>query len=62
VNGTGATAVGRTAVRTIHIGHERFPSTVVDWARWPMYGDTAARDRLPAGAAGPRTRWEAQLG
>jgi len=49
-------------VRTIHIGHERFPSTVVDWARWPMYGDTAARDRLPAGAAGPRTRWEAQLG
>jgi hypothetical protein len=27
-----------------------------------MYGDTAARDRLPADAAGPNTRWEAQLG
>ncbi|GAA2855291.1 RICIN domain-containing protein [Nonomuraea rubra] len=40
----------------------RFPNTVVDWARWTMYGDTAARDRLPAGAAGPNTRWEAQLG
>ncbi|TMR24906.1 mucin-2 [Nonomuraea turkmeniaca] len=40
----------------------RFPNTVVDWARWTMYGDTAARDRLPADAAGPNTRWEAQLG
>jgi hypothetical protein len=27
-----------------------------------MYDDTAARDRLPAAAAGPNTRWEAQLG
>ncbi|MGP3982501.1 alpha/beta hydrolase family protein [Streptomyces sp. KR80] len=41
---------------------KRFPNTVVDWARWTMYGDTAARDRLPADAAGPNTRWEAQLG
>ncbi|MBC9731239.1 RICIN domain-containing protein, partial [Streptomyces sp. TRM68367] len=40
----------------------RFPNTVVDWARWTMYGDTAARDRLPADAAGPNTRWEARLG
>ncbi|MGR6919354.1 RICIN domain-containing protein [[Actinomadura] parvosata] len=40
----------------------RFPATVVDWARWTMYGDTAARDRLPADAAGSNTRWEAQLG
>ncbi|TDD03292.1 RICIN domain-containing protein [Nonomuraea diastatica] len=40
----------------------RFPNTVVDWARWTMYGDTAARDRLPADAAGSNTRWEAQLG
>ncbi|WP_129785275.1 RICIN domain-containing protein [Promicromonospora panici] len=40
----------------------RFPTTVVDWARWTMYGDTAARDRLPADAAGANTRWEAQLG
>lgn len=40
----------------------RFPKTVVDWARWTMYGDTAARDRLPADAAGSNTRWEAKLG
>ena len=40
----------------------RFPRTVVDWARWTMYGDTAARDRLPADASGSNTRWEAQLG
>ncbi|QFU91698.1 RICIN domain-containing protein [Amycolatopsis sp. YIM 10] len=40
----------------------RFPNTVVDWARWTMYDDTAARDRLPADAAGPNTKWEAQLG
>ncbi|MGI5149394.1 cellulose binding domain-containing protein [Plantactinospora sp. CA-294935] len=36
----------------------RFPATVVDWARWTMYGDTAARDRLPADASGSGTRWE----
>lgn len=36
----------------------RFPATVVDWARWTMYGDTAARDRLPSDAAGSGTRWE----
>ncbi|MET9816024.1 RICIN domain-containing protein [Streptomyces sp. NPDC006355] len=41
---------------------QRFPRTVVDWARWTMYGDNAARDRLPADAAGSNTRWEAQLG
>ena len=40
----------------------RFPTTVVDWARWSMYGDTAARDRLPTDAAGSNTRWEANLG
>ncbi|GAB4004655.1 hypothetical protein GCM10029992_50310 [Glycomyces albus] len=43
-------------------GDDRFPNTVVDWARWSMYGDTAARDRLPQDAAGSDTRWEAQLG
>jgi hypothetical protein len=41
---------------------QRFPRTVVDWARWTMYGDTAARDRLPADASGSNTRWESQLG
>jgi hypothetical protein len=41
---------------------QRFPRTVVDWARWTMYGDTAARDRLPADASGSGTRWESALG
>ena len=41
---------------------QRFPRTVVDWARWTMYGDTAARDRLPADASGSNIRWEARLG
>ncbi|MBE1877616.1 RICIN domain-containing protein [Myceligenerans sp. TRM 65318] len=43
-------------------GDVRFPNTVVDWALWSMNGDTAARDRLPQDAAGPNTRWEAELG
>jgi hypothetical protein len=43
-------------------GDNRFPTTSIDWARWTMYGDTAARDRLPADAAGSDTRWEADLG
>ncbi|MFC0627851.1 hypothetical protein [Kribbella deserti] len=41
---------------------QRFRGTVINWAHWTMYGDTAARDRLAAGATGPGTRWEAQLG
>jgi fermentation-respiration switch protein FrsA (DUF1100 family) len=41
---------------------QRFPRTVVDWARWTMYGDTAARDRLPQDASGSNVRWEAALG
>ncbi|WP_107485930.1 RICIN domain-containing protein [Streptomyces marincola] len=41
---------------------QRFPRTVVDWARWTMYDDTAARDRLPADASGANIRWEAELG
>jgi fermentation-respiration switch protein FrsA (DUF1100 family) len=32
-----------------------------DWMRWSLYGDTAARDRLPADASGSNTRWEAAL-
>ncbi|MEU5154078.1 RICIN domain-containing protein [Glycomyces sp. NPDC021274] len=41
---------------------QRFPRTVVDWARWTMYGDTAARDRLPQDASGSNVRWESSLG
>jgi pimeloyl-ACP methyl ester carboxylesterase len=36
----------------------RFPTTVVDWARWTMYGDDAARDRLASDASGSKTKWE----
>ncbi|MEU5154170.1 RICIN domain-containing protein [Glycomyces sp. NPDC021274] len=40
----------------------RFRNTVRNWAQWTMYGDTAARDRLPVDAAGSNTKWEAALG
>ncbi|GAA2149168.1 RICIN domain-containing protein [Glycomyces algeriensis] len=36
--------------------------TWIDWLRWSLYGDTAARDRLPADATGSGARWEASLG
>jgi fermentation-respiration switch protein FrsA (DUF1100 family) len=45
------TATSAIALRTWH-----------DWLRWSLYGDTAARDRLPADASGSGTRWEAALG
>jgi hypothetical protein len=41
---------------------QRFRNTVRNWAQWTMYGDTAARDRLPIDAAGSNTKWEAALG
>ncbi|NGO70920.1 alpha/beta hydrolase family protein, partial [Streptomyces boncukensis] len=39
-------------------GDSRTPATFVDWMRWSLYGDTAARDRLPEDAAGDDTAWE----
>ncbi|MFC7308183.1 alpha/beta hydrolase family protein [Streptomyces monticola] len=36
-------------------------NTLVDWFRWRLYDDTAARDRLPADATSSGTRWEAAL-
>ena len=32
--------------------------TLLDWMRWGLYGDLAARDRLPADATASNTRWE----
>jgi dienelactone hydrolase len=32
--------------------------TWLDWMRWSLYGDPAARDRLPADATGSGARWE----
>jgi hypothetical protein len=36
--------------------------TYLDWMRWGLYGDTAARDRLAEDAAVPGVVWEADLG
>jgi dipeptidyl aminopeptidase/acylaminoacyl peptidase len=36
-------------------------NTMLDWFRWSLYGDTAARDRLPADATSGGTAWEAVL-
>ncbi|WSL14140.1 alpha/beta hydrolase [Streptomyces sp. NBC_01283] len=36
-------------------------NTLVDWFRWRLYDDTAARDRLPTDASADGTRWEAAL-
>ncbi|HEX2100582.1 MAG TPA: carbohydrate-binding protein, partial [Candidatus Synoicihabitans sp.] len=30
----------------------------IEWMRWSLYGDTAARDRLASAASSPNTRWE----
>ena len=32
--------------------------TFLDWMRWGLYGDLAARGRLPGDAMSPSTRWE----
>ncbi|MDT0442185.1 alpha/beta hydrolase family protein [Streptomyces johnsoniae] len=37
-------------------------ATFVDWMRWSLYADTAARDRLADDAASDGTAWEAELG
>ncbi|MEU6857509.1 alpha/beta hydrolase [Glycomyces sp. NPDC046736] len=52
-------------------GHDEFiwngptyPQTVetsLDWMRWSLYGDTAARDRLPTDATGGGIVWESEL-
>ena len=39
-------------------GYTQSSNTLTDWMRWTLYGDTAAKDRLPADAAGTVTRWE----
>ncbi|MDT0347416.1 poly(ethylene terephthalate) hydrolase family protein [Streptomyces litchfieldiae] len=36
-------------------------NTFLDWFRWRLYDDTAARDRLTADATSGGTRWEADL-
>lgn len=43
--------------------HTQTVATYVDWMRWSLYADTAARDRLPADATSntSTTTWEAVL-
>ncbi|MEU9576344.1 alpha/beta hydrolase [Streptomyces chilikensis] len=43
--------------------HTQTVATYVDWMRWSLYADTAARDRLPADATSNTTTagWEAVL-
>ncbi|MEO3754551.1 alpha/beta hydrolase [Streptomyces sp. B6B3] len=36
-------------------------NTMLDWFRWSLYGDTAARDRLTADATSPGTAWDSAL-
>ncbi len=45
-------------------GYRSYPqteNTFLDWFRWSLYDDTAARDRLTADATSGSTRWEAEL-
>ncbi|MFB4192950.1 alpha/beta hydrolase family protein [Streptomyces carpaticus] len=41
-----------------YFGDSRTVNTFVDWMRWGLYEDTAARDRLPSGAESSGTTWE----
>jgi pimeloyl-ACP methyl ester carboxylesterase len=44
-----------------YFGDHRTVNTFVDWMRWSLYGDTAARDRLRADATSSTTTWESAL-
>jgi fermentation-respiration switch protein FrsA (DUF1100 family) len=50
----GGTSWGTTSAVALRTWH--------DWMRWSLYGDTAARDRLPADASGSGAKWESALG
>ncbi|ONK16042.1 RICIN domain-containing protein [Streptomyces sp. MP131-18] len=41
-----------------YFGDRRTVNTFLDWARWGLYADTAARDRLPSDAQSSGTTWE----
>ncbi|MFD5337513.1 alpha/beta hydrolase [Streptomyces hawaiiensis] len=48
----------RGAGHSNYFGDSRTINTFVDWMRWSLYGDTAARDRLRADATSSTTTWE----
>ncbi|MCC3761748.1 alpha/beta hydrolase [Glycomyces sp. TRM65418] len=41
--------------------YDQTVKTSLDWMRWALYGDTAARDRLASDASGGGIVWEADL-
>jgi len=41
--------------------YDQTVATSLDWMRWSLYGDTAARDRLADDASGGGIVWEAEL-
>lgn len=45
-----------------YFGDSRTVATIVDWMRFSLHGDTAARDRLRTDASSSTTTWEAALG
>jgi predicted dienelactone hydrolase len=49
------------ASHTSYFGATRTHTTFVDWMRWSLYGDTAARNRLSTDATSSGTIWEAVL-
>ncbi|GAQ52651.1 alpha/beta hydrolase [Streptomyces acidiscabies] len=51
----------RGANHSNRFGDSRIVNTFVDWTRWSLYGDSAARDRLRADATSPTTTWESAL-
>jgi pimeloyl-ACP methyl ester carboxylesterase len=51
----------RGAGHSNYFGDSRTVNTFVDWMRWSLYGDTAARDRLRSDATSGTTTWESAL-
>jgi hypothetical protein len=39
-------------------GDPIMPNVAIEWMRWSLYGDTAARDRLASAASSSHTQWE----
>ncbi|MDX6282911.1 MAG: hypothetical protein QOH03_3982 [Kribbellaceae bacterium] len=51
----------RGGTHTSYFSDSRARKTFVDWMRWALYADTAARDRLRTDASSSTTSWDAVL-
>ncbi|WNM31923.1 twin-arginine translocation signal domain-containing protein [Streptomyces sp. Li-HN-5-11] len=49
------------ASHSSYFGDSRTVKTFLDWMRWSLYADTAARDRLRSDATSSSTSWESAL-